>query len=98
MQYLLNYNNYYIIAIGDVMITNEQREKLLSNLIEKGLNKRTQNYVLKYANKNSELFPDSIDMDKLIDRLSNNIDKNISYDLLSPILNGVYCSGKKIYE
>lgn len=77
------------------MITNEQRETLLSNLTKKGLNKRTQNYILKYANKNSELFPDSIDMDKLIDRLSTNIDKNISYDLLNPLLNGAYFSGKK---
>lgn len=77
------------------MITNEQRETLLSNLTKKGLNKRTQNYILKYANKNSELFSDCIDMDKLIDRLSTNIDKNISYDMLNPLLNGAYFPGNK---
>lgn len=79
----------------NVVITSEQRERLLSNLTHKGLNKRTQNYILKYANKNSEIFSNCIDMDKLIDRLSTNIDKNISYNLLNPTLNGVYNNGKK---
>lgn len=79
----------------NVVITSEQRERLLSNLEQKGLNKQTKNYILKYVNKNSEIFSNCIDIEKLIDRLSTNIDKNISYNLLNPTLNGVYDSNKK---
>lgn len=57
----------------------EEREKYIrQKLANKGINIETQDYVIKYVNLNQELFGNFINVDKAIERITDNLRYSIS--------------------
>lgn len=68
------------------MLTENEKNLLLNNLINKGLDENTIDYLIRYSNMSTDLF--NIDHTKLINKLSNNIDKNISQPKILNMFSG----------
>lgn len=63
---------------------NQRNEYIKTKLEEKGIDKETQDSVIKYVDMNKSLFGDFLDIDKVTDRIVNNLNSSIStYDVKS---------------
>ena len=60
---------------------NKRIEYIKQTLQERGIDENTQNYVIRFVQMNQELFGNIIDMDKLVKRLTNNMQHGISTNL-----------------
>lgn len=72
------------------MDSQERIEYIKTKLKEKGIDQETQDYVLKYVDMNQQLFGNILDMDRVTERIVNNLQHNISgYDILNKPLQGL---------
>lgn len=55
----------------------EKVEYIKERLSDKGINKETQDYVVKYVYLNQKIFKNTLDVDKVIGRIVNNLNYNI---------------------
>lgn len=66
------------------MNENERNQYIRTRLTENGINEETQAYVLQYVDMNQNLFGDFLDVNKVTDRIVNNLHHSIStYDIKS---------------
>ena len=55
----------------------KRTEYIKTRLSEKGIDEETQSYVLKYVDTNQQLFGNALDIDKVVERLLNNLNYSI---------------------
>lgn len=68
----------------------KRTEYIKTRLSENGIDQETQDYVLKYVDMNQQLFGNILDMDRVVDRIVNNLHHSIStYDIKAKPLQGL---------
>lgn len=68
----------------------KRTEYIKTRLSEKGIDEETQAYVLKYVDMNQQLFGNVIDINKVVDRIVNNLHHSIStYDVKKNPIQGL---------